>query len=116
MNSQINETLVRDIITEVLGRLGSPAAASAPTPAARAHACGCSGNGQAARGNPNRGKYGIFQDAAEACEAARAAFVQLQQKGMAARAKIVEIVKAMSEANAAEWGRLELDETKIGRL
>jgi len=112
MNSQINETLVRDIITEVLGRLGSPAATSA----APTHACGCNGNGQAARGNSNRGKYGVFQDANEACEAAGAAFVQLQKKGMAARAKIVEIVKAMSEANALEWGRLELDETKIGRL
>src|ERR1043165_993062 len=117
MNSQINETLVRDIITEVLGRVGPPAATSAaPSPAAPTHACGCNGNRQAARGNSNRGKYGVFQDANEACAAAGAAFVQLQKKGMAARAKIVEIVKAMSEANALEWGRLELDETKIGRL
>jgi len=28
----------------------------------------------------------------------------------------VEIVKAMADANAAEWGRLELEETEIGRL
>jgi aldehyde dehydrogenase len=40
----------------------------------------------------------------------------LKQKGIAARAKVVEIVKAMAEANAAEWGKLELEETKIGRL
>ena len=35
---------------------------------------------------------------------------------MAARAKVVEIVKTMAEANAVEWGRIELEETKIGRL
>jgi aldehyde dehydrogenase len=35
---------------------------------------------------------------------------------MAARRKAVHIVKTLAEANAAEWGRIELDETKIGRL
>jgi aldehyde dehydrogenase len=35
---------------------------------------------------------------------------------MAARARVVEIVKAMADANAVEWGRIELEETKIGRL
>src|SRR5712664_3252411 len=35
---------------------------------------------------------------------------------MAARAKVVEIVKTLAEANASEWGRIELEETKIGRL
>jgi aldehyde dehydrogenase len=35
---------------------------------------------------------------------------------MAARRKVVHIVKTLAEANAAQWGRLELDETKIGRL
>ena len=42
--------------------------------------------------------------------------MQLQAKGVAARAKVVDIVKRMCEANAVEWGRLELEETKIGRL
>jgi aldehyde dehydrogenase len=58
----------------------------------------------------------VFQDANEACAAAHAGFLQLKSKGIAARAKVVEIVKALAEANAEEWGRDELEETKIGRL
>ncbi len=45
-----------------------------------------------------------------------AAFVKLRQGGMAARQKVVNIVKTMAAANAVEWGRIELEETKIGRL
>src|SRR5207245_1433826 len=63
-----------------------------------------------------RGKHGVFQDANEACAAAHAGFLQLREKGVAARAKVVEIVKTMADANAVEWGRNELEETKIGRL
>src|SRR6185295_16178871 len=62
------------------------------------------------------GKYGVFQDANEACAAAHSGFLQLKQKGIAARAKIIEIVKNMADANAEPWGRIELEETKIGRL
>jgi aldehyde dehydrogenase len=58
----------------------------------------------------------VFQDADEACEAAQRAFRQLQEKGMEARRKVVEIVKSMAEANAVAWGRIELEETHIGRL
>src|SRR5262249_40101960 len=43
-------------------------------------------------------------------------FLQLKQKGVEARAKIIEIVKTMADDNAVEWGKLELEETKIGRL
>ncbi len=35
---------------------------------------------------------------------------------MEARRKVVEIVKTMAAANAETWGKLELEETKIGRL
>src|SRR5262249_30257493 len=44
------------------------------------------------------------------------AFRQLQQKGVAARSKIEEIIKTLCDRNAEPWGKLELDETKIGRL
>src|SRR6266850_284442 len=52
----------------------------------------------------------------EAFAAAHEAFLQLQQKGVAARRKIEEIVKTLCDKNAEAWGKLELDETKIGRL
>jgi aldehyde dehydrogenase len=63
-----------------------------------------------------RGKFGVFQDANEACAAAHESFLLLKQKGIEARRKIEDIVKSLAEKNAEAWGRLELDETKIGRL
>jgi aldehyde dehydrogenase len=42
--------------------------------------------------------------------------VKLQEGGLAARRKVVSIIKTLAEANAVEWGRIELEETKIGRL
>lgn len=114
--SAVNEALVRDIVSEVLGRLGGAAPIpSVPAPAPAPHECGC----QKAKSNGSpalRGKFGVFADADEACAAAQESFFQLQQKGVAARAKVVEIIKSMADANAEAWGRLELEETKIGRL
>ena len=107
----INESLIRDVVAEVLGRLGQPAP-SAPFPK---ESCGCN-HAPAVKIGAGRGKYGVFQEANEACAAAHAGFLQLKQKGIAAREKVIEIVKTMADANAVEWGRIELEETKIGRL
>jgi aldehyde dehydrogenase len=63
-----------------------------------------------------RGKFGVFQDANEACAAAQEAYLQLKQKGVEARRRIENIVKTLAEKNAEAWGKIELDETKIGRL
>src|SRR6266576_5039892 len=114
----INEALIRDVVSEVLGRLGGAPApkTSAPAPAPSQPACSCNGQAHSSASPGLRGKFGVFQDANEACAAAHEAFLQLQQKGVAARRKIEEIVKTFADKNAAEWGRLELEETKIGRL
>ncbi|MBI2950376.1 MAG: aldehyde dehydrogenase EutE [Verrucomicrobia bacterium] len=115
--SAINEALIRDIVSEVLGRLGEPAASKSAAPASvpTQPACTCNGKAGGTR-STLRGKFGVFQDANEACTAAHEAFLQLQQKGVAARRKIEEIVKTLADKNAEAWGKLELDETKIGRL
>jgi aldehyde dehydrogenase len=112
--SNVNETLIRDVVAEVLGRLGQVGAQPALA-VPQEKACGC-GNGHSSAKTSGRGTFGVFQDANEACEAAHSGFLQLRQKGIAARARIVEIIKTMAEANAIEWGKLELEETKIGRL
>src|SRR5215469_10631027 len=119
--SAVNETLIRDVVAEVLGRLnGSVSTKPAANPAPAGSACGCDAKPHASGGrinvNAGRGNYGVFQDANEACAAAHEGFLQLREKGIAARAKIVEIVKTMAEANAEAWGKIELDETKIGSL
>src|ERR1041385_7979203 len=115
----VNEALVRDVVAEVLGRLGQKAGRSAsgdsPAPVPKKD-CGCGGNGHVTGGSLGQGRHGVFQDASEACAAAHEGFLRLKEKGVAARAKIVEIIKGLAEANANEWGRIELGETKNGRL
>src|SRR5260221_6491334 len=115
--SVINEALVKDVVAEVLGRLGQPVATRpATSPAPAKPECGCAGNGHKTNGSFSGGKFGVFQNADDACAAAHAGSLQLKQKGMAARAKVVEIVQTLADTNATEWGRIELEETKIGRL
>ncbi len=114
--SAINEALIRDVVSEVLGRIGGTTIASAPqkpssapAPAPKAD-CGCHKTGV------GKGKHGVFQTADEACAAAAEAYEKLRAGGVAARRKVINIIKTMAEANAVEWGRIELEETKIGRL
>src|SRR5947207_1404683 len=95
----LNEALIRDVVAEVLGRLGQPSPPDLPSPA-----CGC-GNGQTRTHRATGGKYGVFQDANEACSAAHDAFLALKGKGVAARAKVVEIVKTLADSNAVPWGQ-----------
>jgi aldehyde dehydrogenase len=119
--SVVNETLIRDVVAEVMERLnGRPApvkAAPAPSaPPSASPAGGCEQKGKARPTTARRGTFGVFQDANEACAAAQEAYLQLKEKGVAARRKIEEIVKTMAEQNAEAWGGLELDETHIGRL
>jgi aldehyde dehydrogenase len=116
--SAVNETLIRDVVAEVLGKLGGATATAmtpAPAPAPRTEPCACSVKRSTAA-PALRGKFGVFATADEACEAAQEAFLQLKEKGVAARRQIENIVKTMAEKNAETWGKLELDETRIGRL
>ncbi len=107
----INEAVIRDIVAEVVGRLGAgtatlPRPSLSAAPALRA----------ATRGPGVRGRFGVFETAGEACVAAHEAYRQLVEKGVEARRTIVDVVKRLAQANAEPWGRLELEETKIGRL
>jgi aldehyde dehydrogenase len=122
--SAVNETLIRDVVAEVLGRLGgAQTPATKPTTAATTSAaapavnpaCGCPIGTKPAT-KATRGKFGVFQDANEACAAAHEAYQQLSEAGVAGRKKVVELIKEICWSKAEEWGRLELDETKIGRL
>ncbi len=107
--SSVNEAVIRDVVAEVLGRLGksAPAAATSAAPDNAAKPARSLGAGR---------HFGVFQDANEACEAAAAAFHQFSEQGVAARRRVEVIVKTMAAANAETWGKIELDETKIGRL
>ena len=85
MANAVNEALIRDVIQDVLGRLGGETPA-APTANDDKGSCGCSGK--------SGGKdFGVFQNANDACDAAAKAFLQLREQGVEARRKIIEIVK-----------------------
>jgi aldehyde dehydrogenase len=115
--SAVNEALIRDIVSEVLGRLGgAPSPKTSISPPAPKSECSCGGRNGSTSAPALRGKFGVFHDTNEACAAAHEAFLLLQQKGVAARRKIEEIIKSLCDKNAEVWGKLELDETKIGRL
>ncbi|HLP01321.1 MAG TPA: aldehyde dehydrogenase [Opitutaceae bacterium] len=97
----IDEALVRSVVEQVVkafGRNGAMATGSGPAVVASAR------------------RPGVFQDVPSACAAAEAAQKQLAAKGIAARAKVVEIVKTLATQNAEAWGKFEFAETKIGRL
>ena len=115
MANAVNETLIREVIEDVLGRLGggTPVVTQSPLakPAGGDASCSCN-----AKGAQSGREFGVFQTAAEACDAAAGAFRQLREQGVEARRRVIEIVKGLCEDNAEEWGRIELEETKIGRL
>src|SRR5664279_952091 len=109
---QLDEQALRAVVEDVMRSLGrSPVLSPAPAPSAPAAAKPSAP--VVRRGGP---RFGVFEDVKEACAAAQVAFEQLKEKGMAGRAKVVEIVKEMVTAKAAEWGKFEFEETKIGRL
>jgi aldehyde dehydrogenase len=111
MSAALNEQLIRDVVEEVLGRLGPGKSNATPAPAPKQD-CNC----HKTPSSISTGKFGVFENAEQACEAAAEAFIKLQQGGIAARQKVVKIIKTLADSNAVEWGRIELEETKIGRL
>jgi aldehyde dehydrogenase len=91
-----NEELIATIVQEVLARLPVPA-----TPLAR---------------REPSGRDGVFATVDEAVGAAREARKRLAALGLDERGRIVAVIRRLCEAHAEEWGKAEMEETKIGRL
>lgn len=100
---------LKAIVEAVVARV-----ASAPPAAPAKPSCGCTGPGSAAP--PADGRHGVFSCAARAASAAHDAHLQLAKLGVAGRAKVIEIVKHLAVSNARDWGRFEMEETRIGRV
>ena len=115
---QATEQTIRQVVQEVLaelgGRTGSAHAAHGRPPILRVGGPVAVTNGNGNRGNS--GDWGVFNDVDSAVVAANAAFERLKAASLEDRAKAVEIVRAICNDQAEELGRLELEETKIGRL
>jgi aldehyde dehydrogenase len=92
---QMTEDIIRNVIQEVLSQMGNGAAL---------------GNG---RPSGSDGVYGSVEDAVAAADAAFQAF---RTRPIEDRAKAVACIRKICVEQANELGKLEMDETKIGRL
>lgn len=94
---QVDETLIRSVVEQVLTRLGR------------------NGNG-AAVGGGHQGQFGLFTDVDQAVAAAREAFERLSRRTVEDRRRIISHIRRIAVEQCVELGTMEMDETKIGRL
>ena len=106
---QFDENTLRAIVEQVVRNIKGGAAAPVPSACAAPAAPAVVSSSRVSR-------FGVFTDVNSACNAAHNAFRQLQPLGLEGRVKVIDIVKGLAEKNAVEWGRIEFEETKIGRL
>jgi aldehyde dehydrogenase len=96
---QMTEDLIRNVVQEVLAQMGNGASLT---------------NGKA---QPrSAGNLGAFSTVDDAVSAAEAAFGTFRSRPLEDRKKAVDCIRKICVSQAQELGRLELDETKIGRL
>lgn len=60
--------------------------------------------------------FGVYERMEDAIAAARASFEKLRDGGTTARKKALAVIRRLCVQNAATWGEIEFNETKIGRL
>ena len=94
----IDEKLVARVVGEVLTRLSTQPSTSA------------------AKASPSQTAYGVYEDMNAAVEAAQRSFEKLRAGGMTARKKAIAVIRKLCVQKAKEWGEIEFNETKIGRL
>lgn len=101
---QVNETIIRNVVQEVLKRLGSngqaPAAPVVPPMPVRSF----------------QGRLGQFTCPDEAVAAAREAFEQLARRTLEDRKRALGHVRRICSEQCVELGTAEMNETGIGRL
>lgn len=96
---QANEQAIRQVVQEVLAQLGKRSGGTA-------HRENGHGNGD----------WGVFRTVDDAVAAATSGFEKFRDVSMENRAKAVACVYRTCDEQAEELGRMELEETKIGRL
>ena len=99
-----HEQLVAEIAREVLERLEGRGLARAPQ------------KPEAAAAAPEAEGEGVFATVDEAVAAAAEAQPRVAALSLAERGRMVEAIKDLCWRHAEQWGRLELEETGLGRL
>src|SRR5256885_1018414 len=117
----MNQALVQDVVAEVMRRLGPRAEGARSQIRAGEDEPANEGLRPEAEAHPHRvsaavGQYGIFDKVDDAVSAATDSQKKLAKLSLDDRDAIVKLVKKMAKDNAQAWGKMEYDETKIGRL
>ena len=102
MSVAINDTLIRDVVSEVLSRLQTGG--------------GSNGSALAAPARAAEGVDGIFQTVDGAVAAAKAAQQRLAAATLETRGEVIQCIRDIVIQQAEELGKIEFEETKIGRL
>ena len=112
------QELIAGVVKEVLEQLGpgkKVISAAPPVWSSRTGTAPPPRPAAAARATTSA-RPGLFDNVDAAVDAAAAAQQQLAQAGLDVRDKIVKLIKRLTIENKDAWGRIEMDETKIGRL
>src|SRR5438309_1006605 len=122
----MDQALVQDVVAEVMKRLGDRVGGDGRISMHyRPRGGVAAGEESAANDDHLRdktgvsvpvGEHGIFSDVDSAVKAASEAQKKLVKLSLDERDQIVKLVKSMAKQNAQAWGKMEFDETKIGRL
>ncbi len=97
---QMTEDLIRSVVQQVLSQMGGSAT---------------NGNGNGPGPRPS-GTFGVYSTADAAVSASEAAFQAFKGRPLSDRKKAIDCIRSICRDQAEELGRMELDETKIGRL
>ncbi|HEX8524608.1 MAG TPA: aldehyde dehydrogenase family protein [Tepidisphaeraceae bacterium] len=116
----MNQAIVQDVVAEVMRRLGDRRNGSSSNMSGGVRA------GEDAPANEGKrerhgtsvpiGEYGIFSSVDQAVAAATESQKKLMKLSLDERDAIVKLIKKIARDNAQHWGKIEFDETKIGRL
>lgn len=90
----MNEQLIAKVVSEVMARLSQ----------------------QLQVAESGQSGFGVYDRMSDAVAAADASFVKLRDGGISARKKAIAVIRKLSSERAKEWGAIEFEETKIGRL
>jgi aldehyde dehydrogenase len=94
---QVTDELIRSVVQEVLGHMRN-------------------GNGHAKPSNGQARRWGVFDEVDSAVKAAAAAQREFETRGLEDRRKALTCIRTICVEQADSLGRMELEETKIGRL
>jgi len=106
---QMVAEIAEEVISRLLTHLDAPASSAAAAPAVRADRA-------PAPKKPAPTGNGVFRTVDEAVAAAAQAQVRVAEMGLEERGRMIAVIRRICDEQADALGRMELEETRIGRL